>query len=144
MTGKINNDPRCEQSNDCQARGGALCRHCHLRSLAIRNHADPEFAAKNRASARERMKALHADPEFAAKNRERMKALHADPEFRARCGFLTSEQLDQIAHEISDTDKSYIEIGLDWLISATHVANIAKQYGVQRRPRNREDRTSAP
>ncbi|HWC63968.1 MAG TPA: hypothetical protein VG501_10125 [Rhizomicrobium sp.] len=82
------------------------------------------------------MKKLHADPEWSARNRERarahMKSLHARPDFAAKCGHLTPFQLAAIAQQIATTKKTYIEIGLDWLITGNHVGQIAKRFGVQR------------
>jgi hypothetical protein len=117
-----------------------------MRSRIIALHADPEFKAKTaarmkalnadpefKAKTAARMKALHADPEFKAKTAARMKALNADPDFRAKCGFLTKHQLVQIVAEIATTNRTYVEIGLDWLITAGSVARIAKQFGVGRR-----------
>ena len=93
-------------------------------------HADPEFRAKTA----ERMRALHADPEFKAKAAERMRALHADHEFRAKMGFLTGPQIDDIAQMLR-AGRRYVDIALDYLITESHVARLAKTLGLQRRPR---------
>ena len=52
---KTNSDPRCSRPDDCQAKGGALCRSCNLSSL----RADPEVRARHAAAM--------ADPEVRAR-----------------------------------------------------------------------------
>ncbi len=69
---KTNSDPRCSRPDDCQSKGGALCRACNLSSL----RADPEVRARHAAAM--------ADPEVRARHAAAMKAAMADPEVRAR------------------------------------------------------------
>lgn len=70
----------------------------------------------------------------AERARERMRALNADPEFKAKMGFLTPSQIDDIA-DLLRSGRRYIDIALDYLITESHVAHLAKALGLQRRPR---------
>jgi hypothetical protein len=72
LMAKTNSDPRCSRPDDCQSKGGALCRACNLSSL----RADPEVRARHAAAM--------ADPEVRARHAAAMKAAMADPEVRAR------------------------------------------------------------
>ena len=139
MIGKINHNPRCEQPTGCKAIGGALCRACQIRSRIIAIHRDP--IAKHDLI--ERQKKAWADPAKRARHAERQKKAWADPAKRALRGVLSPEQRAEIAEQVRTTDKSYLEIGLDWLISGGRVGSIAREFGVQRRAQPADHRRAA-
>lgn len=66
------------------------------------------------------------------------KAALADPERRAVIGaangWLTPDQRNAVLAEIKKGDRSYSEIGYDWLITGCRVGEIAREEGIIRHP----------
>lgn len=60
----------------------------------------------------------------------------ADPEVRARMGWLSAGERELVVAEIRK-GRPYLEISLDWLVSAGRIAQIASEEGLQRRARKR-------
>jgi hypothetical protein len=75
------------------------------------------------------------------------KAAWADPKkCNARLqalGCLSRANKAKVAQEISGSNKTYREIGRDWLITAARVSDIAKEFGIQRR-RNKSGQKTRP
>ena len=113
-----------------------------MREAKLRLYADPEVRARKSAA----MKAAMADPEVRARHAAAMKAAMADPEVRARhaaamkaaMDCLTDDQVGDVIKELQKKpQRRYIDIAEDWLVSEGTIARIAREAGVQRRPRVR-------
>ena len=81
-------------------------------------------------------KAALADPAVRAKMSAASKAAWADPAVRAKMGWLTDEEIGHIVAAINAVPRrSYEDIGADWLVTGGTIARIAREAGVERRPR---------
>lgn len=72
--------------------------------------------------------------------RSMMAAFVGDPLIRTKRGWLSHAEMTLVAEQIKSTPRPYDEIADDFLISASRVSAIAKQFGVQRRPTSRDVR----
>lgn len=76
---------------------------------------------------------------FKARQRPRLlemqKAFVSDPVVRAARGWLTEAQRNEVIARITNTKDRYLDIALDYLLSESRVAAIAREALVQRRKR---------
>lgn len=102
-----------------------------LKERALEVGSRPEIKAARAAAT----KALMQRPEERERRVVKIRAALADPKVRTKLGWLNPDQRKQIADTIeSQPERTYLEIGLDWLVSESVVKAIAKEFDVQRRP----------